>query len=28
MLEATGAAKVGANGESSIKIYRLVGDQP
>jgi len=28
MLEATGLAKVGANGESSLKVYKLVGDQP
>jgi len=27
MLEATGTAKVGANGESSLRIYQLVGDQ-
>jgi hypothetical protein len=28
MLEATGVAKVGAAGESSLKISKLVGDQP
>lgn len=28
MLNATGAAKVGANGESAIKISKLLGDQP
>lgn len=27
MIDATGVAKVGPNGESSIKIYNLVGDQ-
>lgn len=27
MLEAAGTAKVGANGESSLRIYQLVGDQ-
>jgi len=27
MLEATGVAKVGPNGESALKIYKLVGDQ-
>ena len=27
MLEASGAAKVGDNGESALKIYKLVGDQ-
>ena len=26
-IEATGTGKVGANGESAIRIYRLVGDQ-
>ena len=28
MLNASGAAKVGANGESAIKISKLLGDQP
>jgi hypothetical protein len=28
MLDATGTAKVGANGESSLKLYKLIGDQP
>jgi hypothetical protein len=27
MLEASGTAKVGANGESALKLYKLVGDQ-
>jgi len=27
MLNASGAAKVGANGESAIKISKLLGDQ-